>query len=88
MLAEGFSKKIWIKSLSDMAVRSTYLVQLFLIFYRYMDIMEKIPHELKQEWHYAKILEKLGKFGLVRTLLNLIAADYSQVTNSMPFHTG
>ena len=53
-----------------------------------MDIMEKIPHELKQEWHYAKILEKLGKFGLVRTLLNLIAADYSQVTNSMPFHTG
>lgn len=30
----------------------------------YMDILEKIPQELKQEWHYAKILEKLGKFGL------------------------
>ena len=28
--------------------------------------MEKIPQELKQEWYYAKILEKLGKFGLVR----------------------
>ena len=39
------------------------------IFYRYMDITEKIPHELKQEWHYAKILEKLGKFGLVRLFL-------------------
>ncbi|KAL4218126.1 Coiled-coil domain-containing protein 60 [Mactra antiquata] len=31
----------------------------------YTDLMEKIPHELKHEWYYAKILQKLGNFGLV-----------------------
>lgn len=31
----------------------------------YTDLVEKIPQELKQEWFYAKILQKLGNFGLV-----------------------
>ncbi|XP_053383277.1 coiled-coil domain-containing protein 60-like isoform X8 [Mercenaria mercenaria] len=30
----------------------------------YTDLVEKIPQELKQEWFYAKILQKLGNFGL------------------------
>lgn len=31
----------------------------------YTDLVEKIPQELKQEWYYAKILQKLANFGLV-----------------------
>ncbi|XP_060590030.1 uncharacterized protein LOC132745206 isoform X3 [Ruditapes philippinarum] len=31
----------------------------------YTDLLEKIPLELKQEWFYSKILQKLGNFGLV-----------------------
>ncbi|XP_060590035.1 coiled-coil domain-containing protein 60-like isoform X7 [Ruditapes philippinarum] len=30
----------------------------------YTDLLEKIPLELKQEWFYSKILQKLGNFGL------------------------
>lgn len=39
---------------------------MFDVVFRYTDLMEKIPLELKQEWFYAKILQKLGNFGLVR----------------------
>ncbi|KAL3889727.1 hypothetical protein ACJMK2_002056 [Sinanodonta woodiana] len=31
----------------------------------YTDIVENIPDEIQQEWQYQKILNKLGKFGLV-----------------------
>ncbi|XP_052260271.1 coiled-coil domain-containing protein 60-like isoform X2 [Dreissena polymorpha] len=31
----------------------------------YTDLLDKIPEELKKEWYYGKILQKLANFGLV-----------------------
>ena len=52
------------------------IINLFAPLPRYMELLNNVPEEMKREWYFQVILEKLLKYGLVGGLNNLVCFSY------------